>query len=107
MLTLTTQEEVKSYITNNELVIAYFSTSHCSVCVSVKPKIEALAAKYPSIKLFYIGIDEIPELSGEYSVFAVPTIIIFISGKEYKRFSRFFAITELQETIERYLELSK
>ena len=107
MLTLNTQEEVKSYIANNELVIAYFSTLHCSVCVSVKPKIEALASNYRDVKLFYARIDEIPMLSGEYSVFAVPTIIIFISGKEHKRFSRFFSITEIQDTIERYLELLK
>lgn len=106
MTTLTDIETIENFIKDNEIVLAYFSTEQCSVCKALKPKVQSFADTYQNVKTFYAGIDNLQELSGKYMVFTVPTIILFIQDKEYKRFARYVSIDEIKESIDRYIELS-
>ena len=82
-------------------LLAYFSYPECNVCKNLKPKVEALIADYPGINFMYVNIQQHPEISGQYLVFAVPTIIFFEKGKEIKRFSRYFSLGELKNFLTR------
>lgn len=103
---LTNVADVESNIIENMITLAYFSTEQCSVCKALKPKVQALAESYDNVETFYAGIDKLQELSGKYMVFSVPTIILFIEGREYKRFARYVSLDEIAESIDRYIELS-
>lgn len=98
--------EIDNFINTHEIVIAYFSTEACSVCKALKPKVQQFAENYDKVSFFYSGIDKNPEISGKFMVFSVPTIILFIDGREQNRFARHFSIDELKSKIDRYLELS-
>jgi thioredoxin-like negative regulator of GroEL len=102
MITLKNLDEFNSEIDKNEFVIIYFSHESCNVCKVLKPKIIALINEsYPEIKLLYCNTVELPEIAGQNSVFAVPTIIAYVRGKEQFRRSRNIGISELKELIER------
>lgn len=99
-------ESIDKFIEDNYITLGYFSTEYCSVCKALKPKIVAIADSYKQVEMFYSGIDKNQELSGKFMVFTVPTIILFIEGKEHKRFARYVSTNEIRESIERYLEIA-
>jgi thioredoxin-like negative regulator of GroEL len=89
-------------ITREPAILVYFSTPDCNVCKVLRPKVKQLLSDhFPNMKFNYINIYEIPELSGQFSVFTVPTIVVYFDGKEIIRKSRNFGISELQSEIQR------
>ncbi|MFP4368140.1 MAG: thioredoxin family protein [Candidatus Kapaibacterium sp.] len=85
--------------------LIYFSTPDCNVCKALKPKVNEMANNYPNLKLYYADLSKIPEASGRFNVFAVPTIILITDGREAARFSRHFSMADLEKSIQRYNSL--
>ena len=84
----------------------YFSTPTCSVCHSLKPHVkELLSTAFPKIAFYEVNIPDAPEISGHFTVFTAPTLIVFFEGKEYKRFTRAFGVVELKQALERPYKL--
>lgn len=99
-------EMLDQVLKNESGVLLYFSTPQCNVCKVLRPKLmELFEQNYPEIGRYYIDSTETPEISGQYSVFAVPTIILFLDGKEFARKSRNFSPAELVEEIRRPWEI--
>ena len=90
-----------SEINKHEIILGYFSYPECSVCKVLKPKVQELLKDYPDVTFLYVDIHKHPEISGQLLVFAVPTIIIFYRGKESARFSRHFALQDLESALNR------
>ena len=83
-------------------LLAYFSTEACNVCKVLKPKVaELIQTEFPKIKLIYIKSDKLPEVAAQNQVFAAPTILVLLEGREYIRKSRNIGIGELGQEIER------
>ncbi len=98
--------ELNQALVSHPGVLLYFSTPQCNVCKVLRPKLmELFEQNYPEIGRYYIDSTETPEISGQYSVFAVPTIILFLDGKEFARKSRNFSPAELIEEIRRPWEI--
>ena len=101
---VTMSPEMKSILEKIKKVPAlllYCSTPECQVCKSLRPRVEILLQNYPAVHLLYLNLNDYPMIRGQYLVFTVPTLIMFIYGKELKRFSRFFSLDELKEFLER------
>ncbi|NEZ46924.1 thioredoxin family protein [Clostridium niameyense] len=90
---------------NNMLIIYFYSGEKCSVCSVLKDKIREIDKEYKNIKTIYINIDILPKISSYYSVFTVPTILLFIEGRETLREGRYTSILELRKKINRYYKL--
>jgi thioredoxin-like negative regulator of GroEL len=87
-------------------VIAYFSTPDCNVCKVLKPKIiELIKNKFPQIQFHYVDCLRHPEAAAQFSVFTIPTVLIYFDGRETFRLSRNFGITELSEKLRRPYQL--
>lgn len=98
--------DFKNYLTKHRAVCFYLSTPECNVCKVLKPKvIEMLESDFPEIKFQYVDLNEAKEISGQLSVFAVPTILVYFEGKETIRASRNVHLNELREQIGRYYEM--
>ncbi len=80
-------------------VVLYFTTSTCSVCKSIFPRLEELMQAYPQ-KFFKIDAEQFSELAGQNRVFTVPTILVFAEGKEVLRESRFIDFTKIQRILD-------
>ena len=95
-------EEFNEVLADNDAVLAYFSNETCNVCKVLKPQIyEMIQKNYPKIKSLYVDISEIPEISAQNSVFTIPTIVVYLAGKETFRKSRHIGVTELKDAIAR------
>ena len=95
-------DEFSNILNENDAVLVYFSHEQCNVCKVLKPKVaELLDSNFPLMKMYYADTVVHPEISAQYSIFAVPTILVFFAGRESFRRSRNIGINELQELIER------
>ena len=95
-------EEVEAAIRDNIGLLLYFSTPACNVCKALKPKIaEAFESRFPKIGQLFVDAAASPEIAAHFHVFAVPTILIFLDGKEFARASRNVSVPQLLQQIER------
>jgi len=82
-------DELNEQIKSNEALLVYFSGEFCSVCKVLKPKIQdAFAKNYPKIKFLEIKTEENLELTRQFNVFAMPTVLVFFDGQEFQRKER-------------------
>ncbi|MCK5821351.1 MAG: thioredoxin family protein [Bacteroidales bacterium] len=86
-------------INEKELVFIYISQPQCSVCKSLLPKVEELMEDYPRITNYYLDTLEVPIAAGQLSVFSIPTVILFVQGKEHFRLVRTFGLREINDKI--------
>ena len=101
-----TINEFKKSISEKRIFLAYFSTPECNVCKVLRPKVQELIRHYKTAGFLYVNTHESTEIAGQFTVFSVPTIIIFINGQETKRLSRIFSISELTEYLDRLSRIS-
>ena len=98
-------EMICELIENNNMLLVYFASDSCNVCVAIKPKIEELLKKYEKIKSVMVDIEKSVEISAQYNIFTIPAILVFIYGKETIREVRFISIENLSSKISRYYDL--
>ena len=95
-------QDFEQQLSENDAVLAYFSTENCSVCQVLKPKVaEMAAASFPKMKMVFAESDKLPELAAQNRVFTAPTVIVFFAGRETIRKSRAFGVDELKAEIQR------
>ncbi|WP_227872467.1 thioredoxin family protein [Jeotgalibaca ciconiae] len=92
-------EEVQSFIKNHHFALVYISRINCSVCHAVLPQVQNLLADFPEIQMIKADADQIPTVAGEFSVFTVPAILLFVNGKEMIRKARFVVMGELEHQL--------
>lgn len=99
-------EEFLEISRSSTAVCFYLSTPECNVCKVLKPKvIEMIGNDFPEMNFCYVDLNEAKEISGQLSVFSVPTILVYFDGKETIRVSRNVHLEELREHIERYYKM--
>jgi thiol-disulfide isomerase/thioredoxin len=98
-------DEIKNIVANNKMSLLYISSESCNVCKIIFPKVEEMLKAYPAVKAARADIDEMPALSGEYSVFTIPCILVFAEEKEVIREARYINIESIEERIKRYYRM--
>ena len=97
-----TLEEVQKIIDENMAVMLYFSAPTCNVCKALKPKLlEAIESNFDKFEIVSIDTSIEQDIAAHYSVFAIPTVLIFLDGREFLRKSRHMSIDEVVREIER------
>lgn len=83
-------------------VLLYFYNDGCQPCLALRPKIANLIREeFPLIECIYIDAAQHPEIAAKYGVFSSPTLIFLFEGKEYRRYSKYVATSQVQEEIAR------
>ena len=98
-------DKFEDIVKDKIVTVAYFSYDECNVCKVLKPKVKALVENYDDFAFTYVNTKESTEICGQHTVFTVPTVLVFVEGREGKRFSRNFAMRELEELLDRYSEM--
>jgi thiol-disulfide isomerase/thioredoxin len=97
-----TLEEIKEIIDKEDGVMLYFWGDNCAVCDALKPKlIESFKENFPKIKQIFIDAKNNTDIAAHFSVFSIPTTIVFLAGKEFAREGRAMSIGALVEKIKR------
>ncbi len=97
-----TIEDIENIIHENLAVMVYFSAPTCSVCQALKPKlIKAVDENFKDFMIISIDTSANQEIAAYFSVFTIPTILVFLDSKEFLRKSRHMSIDEVVDTIKR------
>jgi thioredoxin-like negative regulator of GroEL len=97
-----TLETINHTLNTNDAVMLYFSAPTCNVCHALKPKLtEAILNDFPTFVIESIDISETPEIASHFTVFTIPTVLIFFQGREFLRKSRHMSVGEVVEDIRR------
>lgn len=99
MIPLIFKEDFPRLMAEEPLLVLYFSSEDCSVCLAVQPKLEALLAQVP-VKILKVEASQYVEIAGQHLVFAMPTVLIFQKGKEILRESRFIDFQRIQRLMD-------
>lgn len=97
-----TLQQLNDCINTGEPVLIYFSGENCSVCKVLKPKIEKeVSATFPKFKIYEVQTDIHKEITSQFTVFSIPTTVIYFDKKEFKRYGRNMGIYQFIEEIKR------
>ena len=93
-----TYEELEEIINKEDKVFVDFWGEACRPCEAIKPILEKISSdeKFRYIKFLSLNITLFPEAGAIYGIFSVPTLIIFIKGKEVDRKIGYIAQGELE-----------
>lgn len=99
---LNSLEETKELISTGQPVLLYFSGENCSVCEALKPKIENEVSKnFLQFKIYEIKTELYKEIASNFSVFSIPTIIVFFDSKEFFRKGRNISVPMFIDELKR------
>lgn len=74
--------ELKQVFNDNDYVVIKFGAEWCGPCKQIAPVLDELADKYQDhIKYVSIDVEESYELSAEYKIRNVPTILFIKKGE--------------------------
>lgn len=68
-------------------VFVDFYAEWCGPCKMTGPIIEQLAAEHPDMAFYKVDVDANGDLASQYSVFSIPTFVMFKEGKIVSQFS--------------------
>jgi thioredoxin 1 len=89
-----------------EIKLLYFTSSSCSVCPVLKPKIKKLLdEKFPAVTFQSVDVNDYPAEAAQHSVFTLPVLLIMLDRREQYRFVRNFSTFEVEEKLNRIFEL--
>lgn len=73
-------------LANKGLVFVDFFAVWCGPCKMTEPIIHEISEEIKDIKFVQINVDENSDLASQYSVFSIPTFVIFKNGKAISQF---------------------
>lgn len=102
-----TDSNVNEQIASGKPVVIDFWATWCGPCMRLAPVIDELAEEYGDrVVIGKYNVDEETELSGEYRIMSIPTILFFKNGKQVRELRMTGATKEqLRERIEKLLAL--
>lgn len=94
--------ELTALLHHAPAVLLHFTTPQCAVCQTLKPRIAALLAEqFPRMVFAEVECTAAPALAAQYQVFTVPTLLLFLEGRESLRWVRNLHLSELREQLAR------
>lgn len=76
----------KEVVEQKGIVMVDFYADWCGPCKVAAPIIDELAEEMKDVKFVKVNVDENQELAGEYSVFSIPTFLVFQDGSVKNQF---------------------
>lgn len=92
-------EEIK-----NKLVLVDFYAVWCGPCKMMHPILEQVKDIYPGLKIIKVNVDEHEDLTRQYGVMSIPTLILFKDSSVVEKNVGFMPLENIKLWIDRYLE---
>lgn len=86
MVEINSENFGKEVLGSEKVVLVDFWAPWCVPCKVIAPTVEKIAEEHKDrIKVAKANVDDDPSLATELSIFNIPTIVFFKSGKEHSR----------------------
>ena len=97
--------EFESEVLKSEnVVLVDFYATWCGPCKTVAPILEEIAKEDRKIKIVKVDVDESEDISADYNVMYIPTLVIIKDGEEVDRIVGAAKKAEIQKMIEAHCE---
>lgn len=81
--TIITKDNFQAEVLNHKgTVLIDFWADWCGPCRMLSPIVDEVAAENPNIKVGKINVDEQQELSSQFGIMSIPTLLVFKDGKK-------------------------
>lgn len=84
MIEINSKAQLEETIKQNEISVIQFSMVWCANCRSIKRQIESKEQDYKNLSFYYLDLDKV-DVSEEYNINELPTLIAFKKGREISR----------------------
>lgn len=92
-------EEIK-----NKLVLVDFYAVWCGPCKMMHPILEQVKDIYPDLKIIKVNVDEHEDLTRQYGVMSIPTLLLFKDSSVVEKNVGFMPLENIKLWIDCYLE---
>ncbi len=94
--------QFERFIAASPLAAVYFSGPDCAVCEALRPKLLSLfRERFPALAVGVVDCGRHSALAAQQRVFSVPTLLIFMDGREASRYVRAFSPSEVERDLAR------
>lgn len=98
-------DALPGYLANTELpVVVDFWADWCGPCKTMAPQFVAAAAQLPSVRFIKVDSDAAPRASAQYGIRSIPTLVLFLHGREVDRLSGVLSARDLVSWIKRHTQ---
>ena len=99
-----TDENFEQEVLQSDIpVLVDFWADWCGPCKIVGPTIDALASEYYGrVKVAKVNVDDNPELTGQFGIRGIPTLILFKDGEPAETVVGAVTKSALAEVIDRH-----
>lgn len=84
-VTLTKDNFAQEVLRSEQPVLVDFWASWCGPCMALAPTIDEIANEQTQVKVGKVNVDDEPELSRQYRIMSIPTLILFKDGEPVRR----------------------
>ena len=79
------EDNFEDEIDTDKVVLVDFYATWCGPCKKLSPILEEVATEHDEIKLIKVDVDQNPNLSQQFSITAMPTLVVIKNGEEVDR----------------------
>ena len=76
----------KEVLDHKGVVLVDFFAPWCGPCKVMAPVLDELAGEVSDVKIVKINVDENPELASQFSIFSIPTFVVFKNSAAMSQF---------------------
>lgn len=88
---------------SGSIALVDFWADWCMPCKMMIPVLNQLADEVQGVKICKVNIDQERNLAAKYSVRSIPTMILFVNGKETERFIGVKQLDFLKKNINKHI----
>ncbi|NBO22652.1 thioredoxin [bacterium] len=101
------KDEINEVVEKNNLVVLYITAPWCGPCKLLSPTMDKLSIDFgTSVHIAKMDADENMDYVKSLNVRNVPTLIFYHNGQEVERSTGNRTRSQLEETLNKYVEIS-
>lgn len=98
-----TDQTAREAIESGKPVVIDFWAEWCGPCKKLGPAVEELAEKHPDVLIGKMNVDENDEISSQYRVRNIPTVIFIKDGQLVDKTVGLVKLSDLEEKLAKIL----